>query len=220
MAPLASDPRWRAHDLLKIRRLPARVGEPSWVREAVRLAPFVVVRRAPASCGRVAVGVRGATRAQRYGTWIEVADVEATLAPEDLAGAAARDPRRTLPAFALLAALRDAPILDGRVWGPCGSAGFELATGVATVTASSDLDLLVRAPDPVGREAALALLRALSLAAQRAGVRVDVQLETPAGGLALAELVSDRPRVMARHAQGPRLVVDPWTMTAAAGSGV
>ena len=49
----------------------------------------------------------------------------------------------------------------------------------------------------------------MELAAQ-AGVRIDAQLETPAGGVALAEYASRKARVMARHASGPQLVADPW----------
>jgi phosphoribosyl-dephospho-CoA transferase len=208
---------WQAHDLLRLRRLPSFDGEPDWVRAAFARSPFAVVRRALAAPGLVAVGMRGSGRAERYGTWAKAADIEATIRPEELAaGAPADATRRALPAFALLAALcRDMQLLCEFSWGPTGSAGFELATGTPTVTATSDLDLLIRAPEKLSREAATQMSNELETHAQRAGIRIDVQLETPAGGIALAEWAAGKTRVMARHVQGPRLLADPWDLTAA-----
>ncbi|HEX3637144.1 MAG TPA: malonate decarboxylase holo-ACP synthase, partial [Paraburkholderia sp.] len=96
------------------------------------------------------------------------------------------------------------------VWGPTGSAGFELATQAPTVTLSSDLDLLIRAPEKRSHANAVQLLDYLQTIAQRAGIRMDAQLETPAGGVALAEWAADKARVMVRHARGPQLIADPW----------
>jgi phosphoribosyl-dephospho-CoA transferase len=203
----------RAHDLLKLRGLRHFDDEPAWVRDAFSRAPFGVVRRAQVAAGFIAVGIRGKNRAERHGAWAHDADVEAVFSPEDLVDVTPAPERHTLPAFAALAALRrDAVILNGLAWGPAGSAGFELATQVPTVTPSSDLDLLIRAPERMSHEAALALLAELHAHAGRTGVRIDAQLETPAGGIALAELAAGRARVMARHAHGPRLVADAWSV--------
>ena len=209
--------RWRPHDLLRLRRLPPYDGEPDWVRSAFACARFVVVRRALAAPGFIAVGMRGNGRAQRYGTWAEAGDIESVIAPEDLAANLPHDAgRRALPAFAMLAGLRhEAQSLNAFSWGPTGSAGFELATGMPTVTATSDLDLLIRVPQKLLREYAAQLLVELELRAQRAGIRVDVQLETPSGGIALAEWGAGKVRVMVRHAQGPQLVSDPWALAPA-----
>jgi phosphoribosyl-dephospho-CoA transferase len=214
---LQCDVRWQPHDLLRLCRLPAIDGEPDWVRAAFSCAPFAVVRRAQAAPGFIAIGVRGNGRAQRYGTWAHADDIEAAIAPEDLAVSLPAEPeRRALPAFTLYAALRhEARYFDAFLWGPTGSAGFELVSGVPTATATSDLDLLIRTPRPLSRERATQMLSELESHAQRAGIRVDVQLETPAGGIALAEWAAGKPRVMARHAQGPRLIADPWTAPAA-----
>ncbi|CAB3769153.1 malonate decarboxylase holo-ACP synthase [Paraburkholderia solisilvae] len=202
---------WRAHDVLRLRRLPARDGEPEWVRDAFLLAPFAVVRRAPAAPDFVAVGIRGASRAQRYGTWAADADVEFAVAPEALAASDPSPGRERLPAFAALATLQRSPgALASCVWGPAGSVGFELATRTPAVTASSDLDLLIRAPDRLRPAVARRLFAELRALAERAGIRVDVQVDTPAGGVALAELAAGKPRVMARAIDGPLLVADPW----------
>ncbi|RAR49478.1 phosphoribosyl-dephospho-CoA transferase [Paraburkholderia unamae] len=210
-APRVDDARWRAHDLLRVARLAPSADEPAWVRNALARAPWVVVRRARAAAAFVAVGVRGGTRAERHATWLNIEDIEISMSPEALLDVATPDTRRALPAFVALAALREAasPLHD-YVWGPTGSAGFELASGAATLTASSDLDILIRLPQRIERAAIDTLAHVLAEAAGRAGTRIDAQLETPAGGVALAELAAHKPRVLARASSGAQRVADPW----------
>jgi phosphoribosyl-dephospho-CoA transferase len=210
-APRVDDARWRAHDLLRIARIDRADNEPDWLREALARAPWAVVRRAQAAAGFVAVGIRGATRAQRFGTWLNHQDVELTCSPEDLLSTLPSGDRRALPAFAALAVLRaSSSPLDGYAWGPTGSTGFELATGIHTISASSDLDLLIRVPERPAPASIRALADTLAHAADRAGTRIDAQLETPAGGVALAELAAGKPLVLARASDSPRLIADPW----------
>jgi len=210
--PCVDDARWRAHDLLRVTRLVRADNEPDWVREALARAPWAVVRRARSAEGFVAVGVRGATRAQRFGTWLHHQDVETICAPEALLNTTPPGDRCALPVFVALARLCASPsALDGYAWGPTGSAGFELATGVHTISASSDLDLLIRMPGRPAPAAIRTLADLLAHAANRAGTRVDAQLETPTGGVALAELAAGKPHVLARASDGPRLVTDPWS---------
>lgn len=210
-APRADDARWRAHDLLRVARLARADDEPDWVRDAFARAPWAVVRRAQAAAGCVAVGIRGAARAHRFGTWLHHQDIESICSPEDLLHIPPSIDRRALPAFVALARLRTSPsALDGYAWGPAGSTGFELASGVRAVSASSDLDLLIRMPERPDPAAIRTLAALLAHAAERAATRVDAQLETPAGGVALAELAAGKPRVLARAGDGPRLVADPW----------
>lgn len=208
------DPRWRPHDLLRLQRLQVFDDEPVWVREAFGRAPYAVVRRALAADGFIAIGMRGVGRSERYGTWVASADVVSAVAPEALAFSRPHlADRVALPAFTALAALQEDATgpLNAFVWGPTGSAGFELAAQVPTVTASSDLDLLVRTHEnPLKKKLAIELRDYLQALAQRIGVRVDAQLDTPAGGVALAEWAAGKPRVLARHARGPQLVADPW----------
>ncbi|MEW9583654.1 malonate decarboxylase holo-ACP synthase [Paraburkholderia sp. DGU8] len=206
------DVRWRPHDLLRLRRLPACDDEPAWVRAAFERAPYAVVRRALTAEGVVAVGLRGAGRAQRYGTWAEAGDIESVVPPEALLQAEPLAGREALRPFAALADLRSdaAGALAVCAWGPTGSAGFELATRVPAVTESSDLDLLIRAPEPLTQDIARAWLDQMHTLAARAGIRVDAQLETPAGGVALAEWAAGKARVLARDASGPRLIANPW----------
>ena len=219
-APFASadvgtdaDTRWQAHDILHVRRLEPNDREPAWVRDAFARAPFVVVRRALAAAGFIAVGVRGAARNERYGTWARSEDIEAVFRPEALLPlrSALAPERAALPAFVALDALcRDTSCFDSFAWGPAGSAGFELATGAPTVTATSDLDLLIRSPNHLSHDEAERLQAVLDRHAAQTSARIDAQLETPAGGVALVEYASRKARVMARHASGPQLVADPW----------
>ena len=74
-------------------------------------------------------------------------------------------------------------------WGPIGSVGFELASGVATATPDSDLDLMIRLPglcqSIIDELVALHDKHFRSIAA-----RVDCQVDTPVGPIGLTELVS------------------------------
>ena len=70
----------------------------------------------------------------------------------------------------------------------------------------SDLDLLLRTEHPLPRSEARPLLQLL----ERRACRVDLQLETPLGGVALREWAGDGARVLVKTADGPRLVGDPW----------
>jgi len=127
-------------------------------------------------------------------------DVREVVPPESLARMTSC---RELPALRTLECVR--PLLDGTglVWGPTGSVGFELATGHATATRDSDLDLLVRAGDV---RSAFPRLAGLHFGLRCADGRVDCQVETSSGAVALAELVDGHPDVLMRTSNGPRLV--------------
>ncbi|GLU30938.1 malonate decarboxylase holo-ACP synthase [Trinickia caryophylli] len=200
----------RPHDLLKLKRSPLSADSPPWAHDAMRAAPFAVVRRAPAEGGRVPIGVRGSSRGERFAAFAEPEDIETIVRPHALLGIDAPPSRAVLAPFALLRALRDAAVFGELRWGPTGSAGFELATALPTISAGSDLDLLVEAPHAMTHDEAAQQHDALQACARGAGVRIDVQLETPFGGIALAEWAARKPRTMLRTAGGPRLVEDPW----------
>jgi phosphoribosyl-dephospho-CoA transferase len=206
------------HDLLRLASgTPDFPDAPAWAAASLKRAPFVVVRRAVSVDGSIAVGIRGAVRSERFGSWLDPRYVERVLEPETLlANSKPSITRAELPAFALLEAI--APLCDssGYVWGPTGSAAFELASGSPTVTQTSDLDLVMRAPEPLDRAAAKTLFDALSQAAHDHGMRIDMQIQTQDGAFSLAEYVHPGARVMLRCADGPRLVADPWQTSQAA----
>jgi phosphoribosyl-dephospho-CoA transferase len=67
----------RVHDLLLLRSgrvHPACMTEPSWVQMAMKRSPWVVVRRVNAPHGKVAVGVRGTDRSQRWGGLLDITE--------------------------------------------------------------------------------------------------------------------------------------------------
>jgi phosphoribosyl-dephospho-CoA transferase len=193
-----------AHDLLwgmTPEQLPADA--PGWVVESVSAGQPVVVRRAMTAPDQIAVGVRGCLREQRYATSMAITAISRRVRPEDLCHVAST---RDLPALQALAQLR--PMLDacGWVWGVSGSAGFELASGFATLHERSDLDLILRTPQPLSRPQAQALVTLLGTAE----CLVDMQLQTPCGAVALREWAGPSHRVLLKNAQVACLVIDPW----------
>ena len=193
--------RLRPHDLIRLTEAAGWPDDaPAWVRTALATTPWVVVRRADAPAGSVAVGVRGADRSHRYALTIPSGLIGDVVEPEELA---ALDGLRGSPAVYRLAAARTYLDECAMPWGPTGSVGFELATGAATVTPDSDLDLVVRAP--VLNFRVLQRLRELAAALDDGPVRVDCQVETRGGAIALAELTSS-PEVLMKTAFGPDLV--------------
>lgn len=159
------------HDLIRLRapiKLAGDAPPPAWVEVALGQIPWVVVRRGHIRDGFVPVGVRGATRSHRFPALVAVGGIADRLSPEDLIRALRLIEQKRKDAVPALAALdRVADLLMGRGfrWGPGGSVGFELATGIATATASSDLDLILRQDDPLAPDRAADLLAALVQAA-------------------------------------------------------
>ena len=201
----------RPHDLLRLSSPLDVVPQdaPAWVGAALRVAPWVVVRRATAPTGRLAVGVRGKARAHRFAMEIPATAVTELLAPEDLTSRNASI-KRALPAARALKAV--SALLDETAmpWGPTGSVGFELASGAPAVKAISDVDLLLR---PV-RLPTRGWLWCLYTAFGQLPARIDCQIETDAGAVALAELVSGAREVLLRTQTGPRLIPAPWPAAA------
>lgn len=202
-------PKPRPHDLLW-GLLPTQLPQeaPAWARAVLGEHVPVVVRRAPAESGWVAVGVRGTARGQRYATWMRLSEISQAISPEAVARAGLWRQHGQLQWPALQALEQLAQQLDalGLNWGVTGSLGFELASGIVAAHANSDLDLLLRVPEPFSRAAARTLC---SLLAKAPG-RIDLQLETPHGAVALREWAGDSPRVLLKTQEGPLLVSDPW----------
>ena len=201
----------RPHDVLwglTPDALPAE--PPAWAVAIAQAGLPVVVRRAAPESDRIPVGLRGTSRAERLAAWLEPAAVRRQLSPEDLK---ISSDCRDLPVFSTLAFIE--PLLDdlGLPWGPTGAAGYELASGWPALHAGSDLDLLIRCATPLSRDQARALLAALQA---QALCRLDILLETPLGGVALADWAGSAPRVLLKTAGGPRLVRDPWPEARAA----
>jgi phosphoribosyl-dephospho-CoA transferase len=195
----------QVHDLLQINRPSLmRTGEPSWVRQTLLECPWVVVRRAQAAPGLIAVGVRGNARSERWATFCEQSLASKIVRPEELR--TSNDARRT-PAQRALQQMKDRWADLTLPWGPGGSVAFELASGRTVTTEASDLDLVIRAKRPIAYEEARSLLdRTLGLEA-----KVDARVETPMCGFALEEYVlANSAKILLRYAEEERLGEDPW----------
>ncbi|MFU2326965.1 malonate decarboxylase holo-ACP synthase [Pseudomonas sp. NFX98] len=193
-----------AHDLLwgmTPAQLPAEA--PAWAIESLNAGQPVVVRRAVSASDRIAVGVRGRLREQRFATSMAMASISRRVTPEQLCHV---DIDRDLPALEALAQLRPALDACGWVWGVSGSAGFELASGFAALHQGSDLDLILRTPQPLARDRARELVALLDTAS----CVVDMQLQTPFGAVALREWAGASNRVLLKNAIEACLVTDAW----------
>jgi phosphoribosyl-dephospho-CoA transferase len=194
------------HDLLwglSVADVPADA--PAWVTEVVGAGQPVVVRRAQVAEGLVAVGVRGQSRDQRYAMAMRLTDITRRVRPEELLEAVDIQ-GADWPAVRALRHIR--PVMDavGLPWGVAGSVGFELASGTAVLHQDSDLDLILRASTFFSREQAAALVDAL----EGAMCRIDLQLQTPSGAVALREWAGPARQVLLKADDAARLVTNPW----------
>ncbi|NWA01096.1 malonate decarboxylase holo-ACP synthase [Pseudomonas gingeri] len=204
---MRADDDFLPHDLLW-GLTPAQLPDdaPAWVSEALSLGQPVVVRRALTAAEQLPVGIRGALREQRFATLMPRALVERRVSPEALIDIEIGV--QGWPALQALHYLRPLLNASGLAWGVSGSAGFELATGLPTLHQYSDLDLILRAPQALPRRQAAGLLRQLD----NPFCRVDLQVQTPHGAVALAEWAGTARRVLLKRAEGALLVLDPWTV--------
>ncbi|QLO40947.1 malonate decarboxylase holo-ACP synthase [Citrobacter freundii] len=197
----------RPHDLIWLNARDALEGTTeSWVDDVWHTGLPVVVRRDVDEVGRIPVGVRGMKRDQRAAGWVNPDAVTRVCTPESLVDPQAmlRSPFISQPPVqvALLLSQQAWPW----IWGITGSTGYALATGIPVIHASSDLDLLICAPQALSREPLKKWQRQLTDGLCRA----DTQVETPYGAFALNEWLRDG-RALLKTSQGPRLVSDPWS---------
>ncbi len=200
----------RPHDLLRLKPGARLVGNeaPAWVAASLSRNPFVVVRRATVADELVAIGVRGETRAERFGDAIRRDDISEIVTPEFLAETQVwrSTARHALPIFTAMNAVeREAAEID-LCWGPGGSGGFELATQHPTVADTSDLDIIIRprsehTPDT---------LRQFRDAISRQSFRVDIVIEASQGAVALNEWLASPQRVLIKTPHGPQLGAFSW----------
>jgi len=200
----------RVHDLLVLKpgsSAEAEAANPEWVRAALIQSRFVVARREAAPPGMIAVAVRGPGRDQRWAGFVTNQEVHQVIGPGVLGSQNANIARRSIPAIEALRYAEERLRPLTLEWGPVGSVGYELATGLSVTSLESDLDLVIYAPHPVLRDEVRCLWNALDVAP----ARVDVRLETPTGGFSLEEYVRDgQDRVLLRTPIGPILTDDPW----------
>lgn len=203
------------HDLVKLHLddVISFTPQPDWVIRSLEKAPYAVVRRASFMKDLVPIGIRGEERHQRFAAFLPRDKIAGHVTPEQLAE---RKTWRSYPRTSSIAALDCLERVDAVfaqykwAWGPTGSVGFELASGVPAAKQASDLDLVVRVPEVMGRSTAQAVYHELCTAAS---VRVDVQLDTPSGIVTLMEYARGSSPLLVRTENGPRLTEHPWLET-------
>ena len=184
----------RPHDLVRLSEpgavLNADPAPPAWVAPALARAPFAVVRRCGAAPpGMVPVGVRGRTRSERFAAQVPVAAIAGCIStraarpwnvPGSRRGAEHRcrpsrpwPPRR--PGSTLWACPGDRSAASASSWRP----------GSRCSTAASDVDLLVRAAEPLdlGKLQALAARLATHAGPLRRAARARRRCRGPRRGL-------------------------------------
>jgi len=169
---------------------------PLWVKEVLLRGDPVVVRREITPEDQVAVGIRGQFRHQRYA-------ISRQLKPEELTHV---DMQQFAHLAERLQSISSIMKKFSGCWGYTGSFGFELATGIKTVTQQSDIDLLIRAEQSFAKKLAIELLENF----QQAALNVDIQLQLPQGGLALKEWAENSGKVLLKRSDGAVLLENPW----------
>jgi phosphoribosyl-dephospho-CoA transferase len=202
-------PAIRPHDLLWL----AEPGDvqvdgpwPQWLTpDWLQRAPLVV-RRESVQDARLPVGLRGTRRSERCKGNVARVNVARCITPEMLSTEADQLRHGGLAALDAFAELAPALNATGLAWGPTGGVGFFLASGLPVLGHSSDLDLLVRAPQRLSA----AQIAALVTLQARAACSIDIQVDTGRAAFALAEWPSPRRRVLLKTNAGPILSEDPW----------
>lgn len=196
----------RPHDLLWLHAATDLLNvQEAWVGSQWHTGLPVVVRRDINQRGEIPVGVRGMKREQRAAGWVNAASIRRLITPETLA-----ERQRLLDApFVsqppVQAAIALATLTWPWRWGITGSTAYALATEIPVLHADSDLDLLIRAPQPL----AVNELQRWQAQIEKLPCRVDTQVETPVGAFALNEWLREG-RALLKTATGPHLTSSPW----------
>jgi len=201
------------HDLLLLRTESAVIstqGDPACPYLNPNQRPWVVVRRSRISDGLIPVGMRGSQRHERCAGFTKLNEVLETRRPDQLRLLLAEDSRRGLQAFRSLSYLKSHLAGLDMSWGPGGSVGYELASGIPAVRADSDLDFILFAPRKLEITEAQDLWRMISSAPGK----VDALVETPFCGFSLEEFVTTSPRkILLRTSNGRILGSNLWSLS-------
>jgi phosphoribosyl-dephospho-CoA transferase len=201
------------HDLILLRTESAVIStqsDPACPYLNPNQRPWVVVRRGRISDGSILVGVRGSQRHERCAGFTRLSEVVETRRPDQLRLLFAENSRRKLQAFRTLSYLESHLAGLDMSWGPGGSLGYELASGIPAVRADSDLDFILFAPRKLEITEAQDLWRMISSAPGK----VDALVETPFCGFSLEEFVTTSPRkILLRTSDGRILGSNPWNLS-------
>jgi phosphoribosyl-dephospho-CoA transferase len=196
----------RPHDLLWLKSSDALLNiQDAWVASQWNTGLPVVVRRDVNDERDIPVGVRGMTREQRAAGWVKAKVVSRVVTPEMVADREHLLHSRFVSEQPVQAALLLTTVAWPWHWGITGSTGYAIATDIPVLHADSDLDLLIRAPQPLTHDE----LRQWQAQVETLPCRADTQVETPFGAFALNEWLREG-RVLLKTTTGPRLTNTPW----------
>lgn len=196
----------RPHDLIWLNGRDALEGiTEGWVDVHWHVDLPVVVRRDFDKQGRIPVGVRGLNRSQRAPAWVNLDNIVRICSPESLTSSQTLLKSPFVSLSPIQMALSISRHVWPWVWGITGSTGYALATGIPVMHSSSDLDLLIRAPQPLPYK----LLEYWQCLLTQGSCQADTQIETLNGAFALNEWLRDG-KALLKTSQGPRLVDNPW----------
>lgn len=199
------------HDLIKIKdykNLNIDFSNYAWALEALKKSPFVVIRRAPISNKLTPIGIRGSLRSQRLAAFLPFSDIDNIFKPtyivENKLWLQSSHIKNT-NMYSAIEALYNIFEEYNLKWGICGSVGFELITNILTVTENSDLDIMIKI-ETADNLFSAASAKELCQKLFDIKVKIDIQIETPKGAVALTEYASETNPILMRTINGPKLI--------------
>lgn len=199
------------HTLVSFQYLEALEETSDWVLQDYLLKEkiWAVVRRAPHRKGWVPVGLRGAMRHQRFGTWILKSDICDVKTPwqwevDTLKSSFSHHVRGHILAETFLNLV---DVFDKYQWGLAGSFGYSYFTQENAIHDLSDLDVLLDAPTYIAPDS----FNDIVLWCEQQPCFIDIQMITPLGGVSLKEWVQHTtPQILVKTNEGPKLSRTPW----------
>ena len=202
----------KTHDLLKIKDIDEflkDLQQNNWINEAIRRAPFVVVRRSILTSSLIPVGIRGFERSQRFAASLSYNNISDKISPEQISKSKLWETNEHIKNTKIYNVLQSIDYIleqEGLSWGPTGSTGFELVSDMSTVNKNSDLDIIIRAKKTLDLNTAIRIKEKLD----EIPFVIDSLIETPEGSISLIEYSKNIYPILLRTVNGPYLVNDPW----------
>ncbi|MGH1461929.1 MAG: malonate decarboxylase holo-ACP synthase [Neptuniibacter sp.] len=181
---------------------------PDWVIN--NKGPVVVRRERTSTKHLIPIGVRGVLKEQRLAGYVDKLIIQKHITPYQITEESSWSTHKLLehhPVLRTLSKISGLLHATEFKWGPTGSCAYELATGSTTMTKDSDLDLVINMPTELHRNDARRLFNELQSITE---CRLDIQLETPKGAIALKEWSTRDSKVLVKTNTGPFLVKNPW----------
>lgn len=205
---------YQPHDLLFLKNKKAfqttnHKTMPKWADKVLDNSLAVVVRRGHSKTEEVLVGLRGTKKNERLAGVVATQNISKSISPEIIATQKLWEnlslERLALKPFQTIMKLPF--IMNEYQWGIGGSCGFEIITGIQTVTDLSDVDLIIRGLKYLSYKKSCALLELVN----SFGVHIDIQIINGLNSFSLEELCFNPKRsILVKTGDGPILTKTPW----------